>query len=71
MLRVRLAVDRGHQGQGLGRALLKDTLLRTMSAADIAGIRAFLVHARDDEARLWYEGLGFEASRQIRFICSC
>ena len=55
MLLARLAVDRREQGQGLGKALLKDALLRTSQAADIAGIRALLVHAKDDEARLWYQ----------------
>ncbi len=40
MILARLAVDLAHQGQGLGRALLKDALLRTLQAADIAGIRS-------------------------------
>ncbi len=60
MLLARLAIDRTEQGRGLGRALLKDALLRTAQAADIAGIRALLVHAKDDEARAWYEGFDFE-----------
>jgi len=30
-------------------------MLRTMQAADIAGIRAFVVHAKDDAARAFYE----------------
>ncbi len=54
MLLARLAVDRRWQGQGIGRALLKDAMLRTLQAADIAGIRAFAVHAKDDEARRFY-----------------
>lgn len=62
MLLARLAVDRNHQGSGLGRALLKDALLRTRQAADIAGIRALLVHAKDEAARNWYLGWGFEPS---------
>lgn len=62
MILARLAVDGNHQGKGLGRALLKDALLRTMQAAAIAGIRAMLVHAKDDEARNWYLGWGFEPS---------
>ena len=45
MLLARLAVDRSEQGQGLGKALLKDAILRTAQAADIAGMRALLVHA--------------------------
>ena len=62
MILARLAVDRNHQGVGLGRALLKDALLRTMQAAAIAGIRALLVHAKDEAARDWYLGWGFEPS---------
>ncbi|MDP6404051.1 MAG: GNAT family N-acetyltransferase [Alphaproteobacteria bacterium] len=62
MLLARLAVDRSGLGQGLGKALLKDALLRTVQAADIAGIRALLVHAKDDEARAWYESFDFEPS---------
>jgi GNAT superfamily N-acetyltransferase len=60
MLLARLAVDKTEQGRGLGSALLKDALLRTAQAAEIAGIRALLVHAKDDEARAWYEGFDFE-----------
>ena len=62
MLLARLAVDRSEQGQGLGKALLKDAILRTAQAADIAGMRALLVHAKDDEAKAWYEGFDFEPS---------
>ncbi len=60
MILARLAVDREYQGKGLGRALLKNALLRTLQAADIAGIRAVLVHAKDDAARQWYESWEFE-----------
>ena len=62
MVLARLAVDRIEQGQGLGKALLRDALLRTAAAADIAGIRALLVHAKGDEARAWYEAWGFDPS---------
>jgi hypothetical protein len=41
---------------------LKDALKRTYQAADIAGIRALLVHAKDDDARAWYEKFDFESS---------
>jgi GNAT superfamily N-acetyltransferase len=54
MLLARLAVDRRWQRQGVGRALLKDAMLRTLQAADIAGIRAFAVHAKDEEAQRFY-----------------
>ena len=62
MLMGRLAVDRTHQGTGLGRALLKDAILRTLRAADIAGIRALLVHALDETAAAFYRHNGFLAS---------
>lgn len=55
MLLARLAVATGWQGKGLGAGLLKDAMLRTLQAADIAGIRALAVHAKDDEARAFYE----------------
>jgi GNAT superfamily N-acetyltransferase len=54
MLLARLAVDHRWQGQGVGKALLKNAMLRTLQAADIAGIRAFAVHAKDEEARRFY-----------------
>lgn len=62
MILARLAVDLNHQGKGLGKALLKDALLRTAQAADIAGIRCLLIHAKDDSARQWYESWEFEPS---------
>ncbi|MCU0565821.1 MAG: GNAT family N-acetyltransferase [Oculatellaceae cyanobacterium Prado106] len=58
----RLAVDRHWQGQGIGRALLRDAILRTLQAADIVGIRAILVHAISQEAKQFYEKCGFTAS---------
>lgn len=58
---ARLAVDRRHQGQGLGRSLLQDALLRCTTAAQSVGIRAFVVHAHA-EAREFYERFGFEPS---------
>jgi len=62
MLLARLAVDMRYQKQGLGRAMLKDALLRTAQAAEYAGIRALLVHAKDDAARAWYMSWDFEPS---------
>jgi GNAT superfamily N-acetyltransferase len=54
LLLARLAVDRDMQGCGLGRGLLMDALKRTVGLADSVGIRALLVHARDDAARRFY-----------------
>ena len=62
MILARLAVDKEHQRKSLGQALLRDALLRTAQAADIAGIRCLLVHAKDDMARRWYETWEFEPS---------
>lgn len=62
ILLARLAVDLSEQGGGLGAALLKDALLRTIQAAEIAGLRAMLVHAKDDSAKRFYEKFGFEPS---------
>ncbi len=59
MLLARLAVSSGSQGQGIGAGLLKDAMLRTLQAADIAGIRALAVHAKDDKARRFSEHFGF------------
>jgi GNAT superfamily N-acetyltransferase len=58
----RLAVDRHWQGKGIGRALLRDAILRTLQAAEIAGIRAILVQAISEEAKQFYEKCGFAAS---------
>lgn len=54
MLLARLAVALDWQGKGVGVGLLRDAILRTLQAADIAGIRAFTVHAKDDRARAFY-----------------
>jgi GNAT superfamily N-acetyltransferase len=62
MLLARLAVDRRWQGQGVGKALLKDAMQRTLQAADIAGIRVFAVHAKDEQARSFYQKFDFISS---------
>ena len=62
MLLARLAVVLSWQGKGCGAGLLKDAMLRTLQAAHIAGIRAFAVHAKDDEARAFYEHFDFVPS---------
>ena len=70
MLLARFAVDRRWQGQGVGQALLKDAMLRTLRAADIAGIRGFVVHAKDEAARNFDLKFDFIASPPIRCICA-
>ena len=65
MLLARLAVDVTEKGSGLGKSLLRDALLRTLRALDIAGLRAMLVHAKDDNAKAFYERFGFQPSPPI------
>ena len=61
MVLGRLAVDKTYQGKGLGSALLRDALLRTLNASQIAGIRAVLLHATSEDAKRFYEKAGFYA----------
>lgn len=58
----RLAVDQRWQRQGLGRALLRDAILRILQAAEIVGIRAILIHAISEDAKQFYQNCGFAAS---------
>ena len=62
MVLGRLAVDREYQCQGIGAGLLRDVILRTVQAAEIAGIRAILVHAISATAKRFYEERGFVSS---------
>lgn len=62
VLLARLAVDDAEKGAGLGRALLKDALLRALVASDIVAVRAVLVHALNEDARQFYMHFGFEPS---------
>ena len=56
---ARLAVDQSWQGKGLGAALVVDAMRRVLQAADIAGVRAMVVQAKDETAQQFYEHLGF------------
>jgi GNAT superfamily N-acetyltransferase len=62
MLLARLAIANDMQGRGLGAGLLKDAPGRTLQAAEIAGLRVFPVHAKDEETRAFYERFDFIAS---------
>lgn len=62
MVLGRLAVDERYQGRGLGFDLLRDAVLRTLKAADIAGMRALVVHALSDTAAEFYRRAGFRDS---------
>lgn len=54
ILLARLAVHTAAQGKGLGRALLRDALVRVANAADEIGVRALLIHAKDEQAKAFY-----------------
>ena len=58
----RLAVHLEWQKKGLGGDLLADAVKRTLQAANIAGIRALLVHALSEEAKQFYQRFGFQPS---------
>jgi GNAT superfamily N-acetyltransferase len=58
----RLAIASRFQGRGIGAALLRDAVLRTIQAAEIAGIRAILVHSISEQAKRFYEKHGFTPS---------
>lgn len=58
----RLAIDWSLQGRGIGRALVRDALLRVAQASEAIGVRGVLVHALSEEARAFYQAVGFEPS---------
>jgi predicted N-acetyltransferase YhbS len=58
----RLAVDRLQQGRGLGRALFRHGALRVAHTADTIGIRGIVVPATSEQAKAFYQALGFEPS---------
>jgi GNAT superfamily N-acetyltransferase len=62
MLLARIATDHRWQGKGVAGALLRDAIQRTLRAAEIAPIRALAVHAKDEEARHFYERFDFVPS---------
>jgi predicted N-acetyltransferase YhbS len=59
MVLGRLAVDVSWQGQGVGKALLRDAILRTVQVAELAGVKALMVHALTERAKAFYEANGF------------
>jgi predicted N-acetyltransferase YhbS len=67
MILARLAVDLGEKGKGLGSGLLRDALARTIQAADIAGLRAVLVHAKNEQSKAFYQRFGFVPSPMDEF----
>jgi GNAT superfamily N-acetyltransferase len=62
MVLARLAVDTRAQGMKLGGAMLKDALQRCVLVSQNTGVRAMLVHALNERARLFYEHYGIKSS---------
>lgn len=58
----RLAVTQEFQGRGLGADLLSDAVHRCLTASEIAGARAIIVHAIDDRAAAFYKAHGFQST---------
>ncbi len=56
---ARLAVASRYQGRGIGAAMLRDAIRRTLVIAEQAGIRALLTHPIDDQAARFYRRFGF------------
>lgn len=64
-LLARLAVDRRHQGKGLGAALLQNALLSVIAASERVAFRAVMVHALNDAAIGFYSRYGFRPARGL------
>lgn len=62
ILMARFAIDLSAQGQGLGRALFRDAILRALNVTEEMGARAFVVDAKDEEAVAFYKRFGMEAA---------
>lgn len=59
---ARLAVLHTYQRRGIGKAMLKDAILKTLQIAEQGGVRALLVHAINEKAEVFYKRFGFEPS---------
>lgn len=55
----RLAVDKNHQGQGIGGFLLHDAFTTVLNIAEKMGVFAIVVDAKNDEAKAFYKNYGF------------
>jgi GNAT superfamily N-acetyltransferase len=62
LLLGRLAIDRRYHNQGLGRALLRDAMLRAVHVAGDTGVFAIMVHALSEQAKRFYLSRGFVES---------
>jgi GNAT superfamily N-acetyltransferase len=58
-LKKGMGVDKGFQGLGIGKALLRDAIERTFVISGNAGVRALITHPIDANARAFYLAFGF------------
>lgn len=59
VLLARLAVDTKWQSKGLGSAMLREAVLKTLALSENVGVRAMLVHPLDEKAEAFYMKYGF------------
>lgn len=70
MVLGRLAVDQERQDQGIGKHLLQDAIIRMLQAAEIAGVKAILVHAISDDVKDFSLARSFlESPIRPNFLC--
>lgn len=62
ILLARLAIDVTEQGHGFGKHLLLDAFRRAAAGAEVIGGRALLVHAKDENARAFYQRFDMQPS---------
>jgi GNAT superfamily N-acetyltransferase len=58
----RLAIDKKYHNKGLGSALLRDAMIRSVSIAEDAGVFAILIHSLSEQAKRFYLSRGFVES---------
>ena len=58
----RLAIDQKYHNTGLGSALLRDAVIRVVSASMTIGVFAILLHALSEQAKRFYLSRGFVES---------
>lgn len=63
----RFAIDERVQGQGVGRSLLADALLRALDQSAAVASMAVVVDAKDEAARAFYERNGFVRFQEDEF----
>jgi predicted N-acetyltransferase YhbS len=58
----RFAVDLSAQSRGIGKALFRDALLRSLAVAELIAARVVVIHALDPHAAAFYARYGFIAT---------